>query len=139
MQETCDGFTNEEIKNDCIAYNNSIIGYYFTESININQKLKTIPKKIDCLYIFTDGVSETIDFNNLRSPTLVSINPFDFSILNSMNSLTKMIKERKTSFLKISKHLTPKEIIKVYCFTALMPMQLVNCSCLFYKKDIYLV
>ena len=109
MQETCDGFTNEEIKNDCIAYNNSIIGYYFTESININQKLKTIPKKIDCLYIFTDGVSETIDFNNLRSPTLVSINPFDFSILNSMSSLTKMIKERKTSFLKISKHLSPKE------------------------------
>ena len=52
MQETCDGFTNEEIKNDCIAYNNSIIGYYFTESININQKLKTIPKKL-IVYIFS--------------------------------------------------------------------------------------
>lgn len=110
MQYICGELTNEEVKNDCIAYNNSFIGYYLTESKNINQKLKTIPKKIDFLYIFTDEISTTIDFNNLRTPTLVSINPFDFAIVDQMSSIKKLIKERKMNLLKLNEHLITKDI-----------------------------
>ena len=85
LKEYCDGKEGIE-KSNCNTVKNKFVNIYFSSTSQINDKLKTISKRVRSLYFLSDiSISNTIDFNNLPRLMTVSMQRIPEMISNLIN------------------------------------------------------